>query len=337
MKNEALWLRNQYFDDLPQACITNPVVCSILEDYLEEVKQLGGVDGVSLDITDAYPNSGSRGFKGVMSHCFCDHCLKGLREHGFKDSPTVFIGEQAIQRLVLKDAANGQGTMHIDPSQDLVDRRDTSSLLAFSEARQFIDSDDQNAERDASRLLVYLDARTRVTASAVRSILSNCKQSGLSSAVVLGSTKIDMSQMVSLSALDRNSAADEYWLPDASDKSAQEGDWQALQFLAPRATYYYNSFFEIVEQANERAIEYGHQLFLSTLQKTSKSLRRNSLCSGSVYVNSKLNQYLGVAGVPLGTDDHLAIVSKLAADITGTVLPADLLATFSIGNPDRLE
>jgi hypothetical protein len=97
MKNGSLWLRNQYFDELPQACINNSVVQSVLHDFILELSSIGGIDGIALDLTDAYPNAGTSGYEGIMVHCFCDHCSRDLREMGsiyqpvFLPAMTAFI------------------------------------------------------------------------------------------------------------------------------------------------------------------------------------------------------------------------------------------------------
>jgi len=335
MHNESLWLRNQYFDVLQQSCINNPVTRSVIHDFMDEISEAGGINGITFDVTDAYPNSGAAGYQGLMSHCFCDFCTRDMREHGFKDPPSVFVGDKGIQRLVLNIDMETGGTAHIDPPQSWIDQRDVQSLMAFSLARGFVSHTDSHLEREAAKLLQYLDARTKVTAEAVRSVLNKCRENNIRSAVILSSASIDMSQMVNLAALDRVKAADEYWLPDAPDKTALPGDWQALQFLSSRSSYYINAFFEFVEQADENAIQAGPERFLQLLLDRSKSLRGNKLGIGAAYVVDKLKQYAGFAGVPFRSDDHLAIVSRLSQEVTGTVLPREVLDSFRIGTADE--
>jgi hypothetical protein len=60
LDNEALWLMDQFGDSLTQACLVNPVVQSIVGDLILELAETG-VDGIVLDVTDAYPNSTSAG------------------------------------------------------------------------------------------------------------------------------------------------------------------------------------------------------------------------------------------------------------------------------------
>ena len=69
---------------------------------------------------------------------------------------------------------------------------------------------------------------------------------------MLGSAAADLSQMVTLQALDVAKTADEYWLPDAPSRNNTPGEWQAIQFLSGRSTYSINAFFELVEEASYR-------------------------------------------------------------------------------------
>jgi hypothetical protein len=141
--------------------------------------------------------------------------------------------------------------------------------------------------------------------------------------------------MTTLPTLDRIKAAGEYWVPDAPDRKRVPGDWKAAQFLAGRSTYYFNAFFEVVEKAGERVILQGTQSFLQSLLNTSKRLMVNRLAPGSAYTTGKLSQYSGFVGVPLGQEDHLAIVERLTRETTGQVLPDELLQKFRIANPDK--
>jgi len=334
LDNEALWIRNQYRDDLPQICITNPVAQEVLRDFIAEIIDLGGVNGVVLDLTDIYPNSATEGYRGITSTCFCDHCVKALKEKGFKEPREAFVGDAGLVRLVLK-ISEERGAAHIDPPQEWIDHVDARSLVSFSLAREFVTGDQGVLELEASRLLRYFDARVKVTAEAVRDTLSAAKAKNVRTAVVLGSHAADLTQMVTLSALDRAKAADEYWLPDAPDRAALSGDWCALQFLAARSTYFTNAFFEHVEKAQERVIGYGDQQFMEVLLSTSRQLMSNKLSAGAAYVVQKLPQYDGYVGVPLGTDDHLTLVRRLSSEVTGAVLPPEILENFRIANPDK--
>ncbi len=330
LDNEALWLRNQFLDDLPQLCITNPVGQSVLRDFITEISDLGGIDGIVLDVTDAYPNSGSNLYKGISAHCFCDHCMDAMRKNGLKETRDAFVGEEGLLRFVLK--VQEDGTSHIDPPQQWIDQFDAKSLIAYAFARDFIAGEGVDIEKQATRLLKYLDARVKVTAGAIKAVLSECKDRNMRSAVVLGSASADLTQMVTLSALDRATSAGEYWVPDAPDKQSFGGNWQALQFLAERSTYLFNNFFEAVENEEEQVV-YSREGFLERLLRTSLRLRGNTLGAGSVYVVDKLPQYGGFVAVPLGTDDHLDLVKRLSTQVTGTVLPQEILENFRIGNP----
>jgi hypothetical protein len=333
LDNEALWLRNQYQDNLPQVCITNPITQEVLKDIMLEIISMGGIDGIVLDVVDVYPNTGTSGYVGITATCFCDHCVKALRDKGLKEPREAFVGDDGLIRFVLK-ITKAEGAAHIDPPQDWIDQRDARSLVTLSLAREFVSGDRSTLEAEATRLLKYFDARVKVTAESVRDAFAPARTNNIRTAVVLGSHAADLSQMVTLAALDRVKAADQYWLPDAPDRLALPGEWSALQFLSHRSTYYVNNFFEHVEKAQERAM-LGADTFLQILLQTSKKLMGNRLGAGPVYVVGKLPQYEGYVGVPLGADDHLTLVRRLASEVTGTVLPPELLEKFRIANPDK--
>jgi hypothetical protein len=333
LDNEAIWIRNQYLDDTPQICVTNPVGQDVLRDFIAEILALGGVDGIVLDATDCYPNSGSSGYAGISAHCFCEHCMREMSLNGFKESRDSFVGADSFLRLVLR--LTDTGTSHIDPPQQWIDQLDAKSLVAFSTARQFVSGDASDLEREATRLLKYFGARVKTTAQALNSILACCDQTNTRTAVVIGSASADLSQMVTLDALDHAKAASEYWLPDAPTKESIPGDWLALQFLSSRSTYSINAFFEFVEKAQERMLMMGEQRFLKSLHQLSQRLMGNKIGAGSAYIVEKLPQFAGFVGIPLSTDDHLAIIKRLATEVTGTVLPPEVLEQFRIPEPVR--
>lgn len=328
-ENEALWIKNQYGSDIDQLCISNPVAQEVLKDFVHEILTLGGIEGIVLDITDAYPNSGATGVLGVSTTCFCDHCVRALRAKGFREPTEVFFGEFGLTRFVLK--VTETGAEHIDPSQDWIDQRDARSLVSVAMARGFVSDLERNQlEAEAVRLLQYLDARVKVTADSVREIFQPAKSKGARTAVVIGSHAADMTQMVTLSALERAKAADEFWLPDAPHKDTLPEGWVALQFLAGRSSYYSNGFFEVVEKAQDFVHTLGAQRFLEILLNTSRRLKHNKLSAGGAYISEKLPQYDGFVGIPLGTEDHLLIVKRLASEVTGSVLPQEILNQFRI-------
>lgn len=332
--NEAICIQNQYMDNLGQICLTNPVAQEVLSELMREIIAIGGVDGIALDITDIYPNSGATGLAGISASCFCDHCVKALGVNGFREQRESFMGEESFLRLVLK-LEKGEGAAHIDPTQDWIDQMDAKSLVSYALARGFVAGDRATIEKEATRLLKYFGARVKVTSDSLKAILATCKETDTRTALVLGSADADLSQLATLAGLDRANAASEYWLPDAPDRATRGGSWRALQMLAGRSTYYVNAFFETVEKAQERILHLGERDFLQDLLRTSKRLMSNKIGAGSAYIVDKLPQYDGFVGIPIGTDDHLAIVKRLATEVTGAVLPQEVLEQFRIADPMR--
>ncbi len=337
LDNEALWLRDQYGETLPQLCIVNEISQQILMDLIDEVLGLGA-DGIVLDITDAYPNSGSVNFEGITAHCFCSYCLDGLRRHGFSESSDAFIGSRSILRPILK--LTETGAEHLDAAQAWIDNARTEELLSLALARRFVEEveegDRDRLEKDAARILRYLKARVDLTSEAVHAILERCRSAGKDVAVILGSEDADLSQMTTLQSLQRAQAAKEYWLPDASIVSSKDLDNSpAIQFLAARSTYYFNAFFEVIEKANDTVVESGVEDFLSRVLSTSKRLSGNKLGAGAAYAVEKLARYDEMAGVPIGQEDHRELIERLTEEVTGTILPNELLDRFRIMSPGR--
>jgi hypothetical protein len=328
LANEAIWLRNQYDDPLDQMCIVNPVSRLVLQDFIDEIIALG-VDGIVFDLTDAFPNSGAAGYKGIISNCFCFYCMNGLRQKGFGEPKEAFVGDTSLLRLVLR--IDEDGTAHIDPTQDWIDQRNSSALVTLALAREFVQGDRNELEAEAARLLKYFKSRGELIAETIRSIACACKNANKRAAVILGSAAADLTQLVTLQALDSAKSADEYWLPDAPSREESPGEWQTVQFLATRSSYFFNAFFELIEDANGYAIRHGVPETLKELQHKCKRLAANNLFPGAAYVVDKLDQYTGFVGVPLGREDHLEIIEKLTTEITGSVLPQGLLDQFRIG------
>jgi len=332
--NESVFLVDQYGDPLSQACLSHPVVQGILQTFISELSALG-VDGVILDVTDAYPNStGSKKERiGFLLHCFCEYCTNGMKLRGFRGAQSTFAREPSPARFVLR--VDEEGVAHIDPPHEWLVSRQSEELVNIALARRFVDGDSETLLADASRLLAYMRARVEVTAEAIRTVLTAASAAGIRSAVVLGDYKADLSQMVTLPALSETRSADEYWLPSAPDKATLPGEWRAVQFLGGRATYYTNTFFEAVENADVWSVRAGPESFLQTLLRASKGLMSNHFSAGGAYTAEKLSQFEGFAGVPLNQADHLEIVEQLASAATGDVFPPALLQRFRITTADQ--
>ncbi|MGB2568406.1 hypothetical protein ACPFP2_08150 [Micromonospora citrea] len=330
LDNSAIWQKNQYDQEFAQVCITHPTVQRILHQMISEILE-HGVDGVVLDLTDAYPNSGSDSYAGLSAHCFCAYCMDAMRLKGFRESKDAFIGDDSILRLALR--VEDDGTAYVDTPQSWIDHRNADALVSLALARRIVSGDSQQLTAEAMRLLAYLRARVQVTAEAVRAVLAPCRDKGKRTAVILGSADCDWSSMVTLEALHTAKSASEYWLPDSPDPQLVAAGEQIVQFLATRSTYGFNRFFETVEDADKRIVLFGIDEFLKNLMSTSKRLMGNKLSAGAAYVVEHLPEFAGFVGIPLGQQDHLDIVEQLTHSVTGVVLPQELLMKFRIVEP----
>ncbi|GAA3860821.1 hypothetical protein GCM10022243_28730 [Saccharothrix violaceirubra] len=330
LRNELIWQRNQYGAPLAQVCIQHPVAQATFRKMISEVIALG-VDGIVVDVTDAYPNSGSADYSGISAHCFCDYCMDALALKGFHEPKRAFIGDDSFIRLGLR--LDDDGAAHIDPPQSWIDERDTDSLIAYALARRFVTGEPAAHQADALRMYSYLAARVAVTAEAVRSLLLPCREENIRTAVVMGTAACDWSQMVTLPAMDTAKAADEYWLPDAPDRDHSPGEWRAVQFLAGRSTYYFNLFFQRVEDVQDRMSTLGVDTFIRRLEAASKRLQANRLSSGAAFTASLLNQFEGFVGIPLGRQDRLELVGRLTREMTDVAPHHEALTRFRNTEP----
>src|SRR5207248_2732324 len=142
-------------------------------------------------------------------------------------------------------------------------------------------------------------ARASVIAATIRTLTKPCRDAKKLSAVILGTVNFDQSQQCSFPVLARTGSADEYWVSDAP--LAMAGIAPLLNYLGSRSSYYLNSFFEIVETANDYLARAGGldgflQRLLSVSDKVSSS---NTLSPASAYASLKSPQYEGLVGVPL--------------------------------------
>lgn len=331
--NEALWLRNQYDDDLAQACATNPATQAVLGELCSEVLNLG-VDGIVLDVTDAVPNAGSEQYVEVSAHCFCMHCMDALRRESFPTDRTEYMGSSSLLRFVLRH--DDDGTAHIDPPHVWIEQLNATGLIAHARNRRFIHEDDDDLA-GARRCLEYFRARATVMAENLRTICQPMRQAQRRSALILGSHAADLSQMTTLDSLVSAQAADEYWLPDLGSPvpGGSASSASTLQFLSSRATYNVNSFFEVVETSAQLLRLGGAQTLIERLFQTSKRLMSNKLSPGAAYVSETLAQYSGFVGIPLGENDHLDIVRQAAAEVKIPTLSDDVLDALRIIDPDR--
>jgi hypothetical protein len=230
-------------------------------------------------------------------------------------------------RLVLK--TGDDGTAHIDPTSLMIKSRDAGALLTLALARGFVEPADEDALRAAHQVIAYCDARASVTADALRALTRVVKDGSRRSAAIIGSVHFDQSQQTTLDHLARGPAADEYWVSDALEDMGS--DVPLLCYLGTRSTYYLNSFFELLETANEFIGGLGVEHFLQRILSTSKGVSRsNELSPASVFSCLRSPQYRGVVGVPLFEREHRKLVEDLTTDVTGQVLPNSVLEQFRI-------
>jgi hypothetical protein len=321
-----LFLRNQFSNELDQVCIVNPIVQEIFSVLTNEILD-HGVDGVVFDLTDSAPNAGSNVFDETSIHCFCDSCQPKMRQQGFNLPPMRFAGPSNPLGLTLKNSESG--TAHIDPTREMLLNRDYDGLVRVASSRGFV-TDALGDPFDAARVVLdYCEARGRVQAEAIRVLSKPAQDHGKRSAALAGSVDFDQSQQFTLDHLLSASAVDEVWVPDAPVTAA--GDGVLLCYTGSRATYNLNAFFEVLETANDIIGSFGIDSFLKRLLRVSRRVSTgNGLSPAAVFAARLSPQYSGVVGCPLFEREHRRIVEDLTSDVTGQVLPSQVLEQFRI-------
>ncbi|WP_329400064.1 hypothetical protein [Streptomyces melanogenes] len=324
--SEFLFIRDQYNEPGEQICITNKIARQIVAKMVTEVLD-HGVDGIVLDAVNILPSAGSSllGDNEISVSCFCDHCVSGLRERGFRVKWSDFTGPRNRMRIVLHNTATG--TDHIDPTHETIRTRDHERLLSHARARKFLAPDEEWRE-EAISLIQYLEARGRLVWESFRALTEPCKGRA-KSAVILGSVDYDQSQQVTAAMMANSGAVDEIWVPDA--KIGTPEDSSLLCYLASRSSYYANALFATLERANELIVAFGIEEFLEVLLSQSKAWSSaNKLSPASVYSSSISPQYRGNVSIPLFQHEHRKLVEDATLRLTGSVLPERLLEQFRI-------
>ncbi|GHH06015.1 hypothetical protein GCM10018780_38350 [Streptomyces lanatus] len=250
---EYLFIRDQYDTPGDQICIANRISQKVVAQMVTEVLDRG-VDGIVLDAVNILPSAGSNYLDDneISVSCFCDHCVSGLRERGFRVKWNDFMGPRNRMRIVLHNTATG--TDHIDPTHETLQTRDHDRLLSLARARQFL-SAEEDWRDEAIALIKYLEARGRLVWESFRALTEPCKGRART-AVVLGSVDYDQSQHVTAEIMMNSGAVDEIWVPDARVGMTAESS-SLVCYLASRSSYYANSLFATLEHANEIIVAFG--------------------------------------------------------------------------------
>lgn len=320
--SEDLMVTDQYGLTLDNnACIANPVV-QALADQLAVDALSAGVDGVAFDLTDIYPQSGSNVTNEVQNTCFCKHCVRRFQDHDYPLEPSQFTGKKNPFRLVLK--VTNTGTDNIPIRTDWLNERHADRLVTFSRARQFITPEDRSAENDASLLLENVDVRRHVVAQSVHRLGEVTRQQGKQVAVILGESNVDMSTMSDLNTLLTEKAADEFWLPEVRVEVG-ETNLRACRFMAARATYGVNAFFESFKEASSWLSHRGPDFLV---RQAALRLRRTGgvrLTRANVFAATLSEEYEGFIGIPMQQNDFRRLTATLLLKTLSPFVPTDQL------------
>lgn len=323
LSNDLIALRDQWDLSMNEACIINPTVQIILKKICKEVRALG-VDGVMFDLTDIYPNSTSGRYpprkdnsRPLQNTCFCRYCTEALkREAKWTEGSSPFRKfERSPARFVLQPSATGASP--IDVRDSWLEKLDASELVEFSEARGFVENQDEDGRQDALKLLRYLTGRSQITAVAVKRLCAGAAEAGLRTSVVIGSPAYDMSSQTNISTLIKNQCADEYWAPSFEPSHLEEKGTILLRLLAARGTYFMNATFaNLSTLADMRLIVDTSELMDRFVTNAASLENRNELNIGQVAQVPLVTGIDGFVGIPFGKAQLIDLITKKSADGT---------------------
>lgn len=307
--SESLMVVNQYGARLDMnACITNPTVQRIVATFVDEFAEFG-LNGVVFYLTDIYPNSGSNAFEGLSNTCFCNHCLRGLVEHGWSEGLEPFLGASNLTRVVLRDGDNS--SEYIFPQHGWIEEGDGQALLLHARTRRILDTERSMPDDAATQLLAYMGSRSKLTASSVAVLGAHARECELVTAVISANEFFDMTQCVTLPHLHAIAAVDEYWLPLVDEEYVATNEIAALQYLYRRGPYTLNAFFEFLGGAHRILLSLGAAAFLGQMSRVARTVVHGQLSKGAIFAAGVSDEYAGVVGVPIQGEDVTDLLAGL--------------------------
>jgi len=302
-------------------CIANPVIQELTDRLIADGLSQG-LDGIALDITDIYPNSGSNVTNEIQDTCFCRHCTRQLAELGFDVRPDQFTGRKNPFRLVLKITETG--TDNIPIRTEWLDERQAERLYEVSRAREFVRPDEATALSDAGLLLDYVDARRHAVARSVRRLAQVAKESGRATAVILGESNLDLTTMSDLATLHSEKAVDEYWLPEARVSLPTPAP-TLCRFLTSRGTYNVNTYFETFTDGPVWLANRGPEFVIRQIAIRHRKTQGIRLTRGHALATNLSQEYAGFVGIPLTAEDFRETTRALLEKVLGPVVPRNQL------------
>jgi|GEM_PF-3595773 len=285
------------------ACITNPVVHSIIDDIIGGIVAAGGDDvhGVVFQATDIYPQAASDRVTGeIQNTCFCNHCLAALKVEGYREGTAPFV-KRHPERLALRIDNDGVANIVIDLHP--TDGTASEWLYKNAVAQNFVSADEPLAEKLAGEYVKYLRARVEVTAKQIKRLGQKAQENGLQRAVIIGDVNLDLTTMVDLRTIDKHQAVDEVWTGSTNDVIVRDVNTPVIKFLFVRGTYIIDTFFERFYTA-EHLIKRGEQAdtvrgYMSRLAP--KFIGANLLSGNNVMAVSYMDWLAGFIALPVFT------------------------------------
>lgn len=303
--------RSQYGNRKPGTCVVNPYVQDFLVNYINDARKALEPEGIVWDIVDIQGQNAEDNLIEIT--CFCEHCRQELKDIGDFDGATFAATalNQNPLNLVLQDSGSSISFVSLKA------RRMTSKDVVALSIVQGIFKEFMNdvAESWAEIILQYVDTRSAITGRAIGTMNERLKSAGaVKTGAIINFPHFDWTGGTDLSGL--RGQVDEIWL-DLDD--LQEGevpdDTELYQYMASRACYSIDAYFEIVSDHNfllnitrergldalEALIEGREERMFATL-----NLRRHE-----VELAKGFPGLAGIVGVPVARK-HTQLISQAA-------------------------
>lgn len=301
LQSEYTCTYDQYGQSSSQACIVNPAVNTLIKNFVKEVVDKFNPDGIVLDLVDINPQSGDETDNSIKIHCFCSHCNEQLSVHGI--SKEDFIKSPNALNLVLQPTPTGMTYMSIDPNWN-----NPAQVIVASKSKKIYDENmKDSAERWADKIITYADARSQVTAQAIKNILQVIDDQKVKKAIILDGSRFEWTSGTSPIAI--KGIVDQVWTQVETFTDKPPEGVELYHYMFGRARYTLDNFFNLLSDRNllTRASVNNAMYIKIREQAQSRALKvmqSNQLSLSGLNVAAENPLISGIVGVPLDPDEN---------------------------------
>ena len=301
LQSEYTCTYDQYGQSSSQACIVNPSVNTLLKNFVKEVVDKFNPDGIVLDLVDINPQSGDETTNSIKIHCFCSHCDERLSLHGI--SKEDFINSPNALNLVLQPTQTGMTYASIDPNWNKPEQ-----VIVASKSKNIYDTNivKDSGETWANQIIAYAEARSEVTAEAIKNILQDVP-STVKKAIILDGSRFEWTSGTSPIAI--KGIVDQVWTQVETFTQKPPDGVELYHYMFSRARYTLDNLFNLLSDRNLLAranIDNGMYIKIRSQaeSRVSKVIQANQLSLAGLNVAAENPLISGIVGVPLDPVDN---------------------------------